>query len=206
MQLVLGVAGAVLMPWDPALGFSLGWTVGSLLFPQKQPGQSVGKIDDLHLTGSGYGVMIPIVYGACRTGGNVIWSQDLVEHTSSHTEGGKGGGGVTVTEYSYTCSFAVAVCEGPISNIKRIWAEDILIYDQGSWSSGITSETARIYLGTETQTADDLISGIEGATSTPGYRGLAYVVFENLDLTKWGNRVPQLNFEVLGDMTLALGG
>ena len=129
MQLVLGVAGTVLMPFDPALGFSLGWTVGSLIWPEKLPGQSVGKLNDLHIVGSGYGAMIPIVYGTARIGGNVIWATNLVEHTSTHTEGGKGGGGVEVTEYTYTASFAVGICEGPIAGIKRIWAEDVLLGD-----------------------------------------------------------------------------
>lgn len=203
MQLVLAVGGAFI---GGTKGFMIGWAIGSLLFPQKQPGQSVGKLNDLDVTGSGYGVMIPIVYGSCRVGGNVIWAQDLVEHSATHSEGGKGGGGVSVTEYSYTCSFAVAICEGPIENIKRIWAEDILLYDQGSWASGVVAEDARIYLGDETQVADTLIAGIEGATSTPANRGTAYVVFENLDLAKWGNRIPQLSFEVMGPVDLALGG
>ena len=30
----------------------------------------------------------------------------------------------------------------------------------------------------------------------PAYRGLAYVVFENLELAKFGNRIPQFSFEV----------
>ena len=30
----------------------------------------------------------------------------------------------------------------------------------------------------------------------PAYRGIAYVVIEDLDLTPYGNRVPQFNFEV----------
>ena len=35
-----------------------------------------------------------------------------------------------------------------------------------------------------------------GAGNAPAYRGLAYVVFEALPLAKFGNRLPQLSFEV----------
>ena len=36
-----------------------------------------------------------------------------------------------------------------------------------------------------------------GGGEAPAYRGLAYVVFERLPLAKFGNRVPQLSFEVV---------
>ncbi|HDP88549.1 MAG TPA: hypothetical protein ENN42_01090, partial [Thioalkalivibrio sp.] len=35
-----------------------------------------------------------------------------------------------------------------------------------------------------------------GAANTPAYRGTAYVVFEDLPLADFGNRIPQLSFEV----------
>src|SRR5690606_16238050 len=37
----------------------------------------------------------------------------------------------------------------------------------------------------------------EGAENAPAYRGLAYVVFERMPLEAFGNRVPQLAFEVI---------
>ena len=53
----------------------------------------------------------------------------------------------------------------------------------------------RLYTGDEAQTADPLIVAKEG--EAPAYRGLAYVVFERLPLADFGNRIPQLSFEVL---------
>ena len=35
-----------------------------------------------------------------------------------------------------------------------------------------------------------------GAANTPAYRGTAYVVFEEMPLERYGNRLPQLSFEV----------
>ena len=41
------------------------------------------------------------------------------------------------------------------------------------------------------------MEAVEGAGRVPAYRGLAYVVFEDLDLGPFGNRVPQFSFEVV---------
>lgn len=59
--------------------------------------------------------------------------------------------------------------------------------------------TMRIYTGTETQLPDAALEELVGTGNQPGYRGLVYVVFENWDLSKYGNRIPNLEFEVLGD-------
>ena len=55
----------------------------------------------------------------------------------------------------------------------------------------------RIYAGDEKQAPDPLIVAKEGADHAPAYRGLAYFVFERLALADYGNRVPQLSFEVV---------
>ncbi|MFC3704302.1 glycoside hydrolase TIM-barrel-like domain-containing protein [Devosia honganensis] len=124
-------------------------------------------------------------------GGNIIWATDFREEINTTTQGGgKGGGGGKdqTTEYLYYASFAVAVCEGPITGIGRIWADGKLLDTAGI--------TWRWYPGDETQTADPFISAKMGAASTPAYRGTAYVVFEELPLGNYGNRLPQLSFEI----------
>ena len=64
----------------------------------------------------------------------------------------------------------------------------------------MTGVTWRWYPGSETQGADPFISARMGASSTPAYRGLAYVVFEDLALTAFGNRIPQLSFEIFAPL------
>ena len=36
----------------------------------------------------------------------------------------------------------------------------------------------------------------EGEANAPAYRGIAYIVFERLALAAFGNRMPQLSFEI----------
>ena len=64
----------------------------------------------------------------------------------------------------------------------------------------------RLHRGGESQLPDPLIAAIEGETAAPAYRGTAYVVFENLDLTPFGNRIPQFNFEVFRRPAEGLAG
>ena len=106
------------------------------------------------------------------------------------TGGGKGFGGptVTTTTYAYFANFAVALCEGPVSRIGRIWMDGREI-DQ-------RQVTLRTYLGTETQPADSLMVAKEGSDNAPAYRGTAYVVFERLPLEQYGNRMPVVTAEV----------
>src|SRR3546814_10976492 len=57
----------------------------------------------------------------------------------------------------------------------------------------------RVYLGSESQEPDPLVIASEGPADAPAYRGLAYVVFENLQLADFANRIPNLSFEVIAD-------
>ena len=144
------------------------------------------RLKELHVQSSSPGAFVPRVWGATRIGGQVIWATRFRE-TEARSGGGKSG--PRVTQYRYTASFAVGLCEGVIGGLGRIWADGKPLAMEGV--------TMRVYRGAEDQMPDALIAGIEGAANAPAYRGLAYVVFEDLALEPFGNRVPQLSFEVI---------
>ncbi len=48
--------------------------------------------------------------------------------------------------------------------------------------------------GFEAQAADPFIAVKMGTDATPAYRGTAYVVFEELTLSRFGNPIPQFSF------------
>ena len=187
---ILGFSGA-------AIGGFIGSTIGSVvdnwIVSSLAPAQRIegARLDSLRITSSTEGAVIPRLYGRMRIGGNIIWATDFREETRTTSQGGgKGGGGgkVTTTEYLYFASFAVALCEGPITGIGRVWAD--------GKAMDMTGVTWRWYPGDEAQTADPFISTKMGVVNTPAYRGTAYVVLEELDLTPFGNRLPQISFEV----------
>jgi hypothetical protein len=180
-----------------------------------------GKLTDLRVTRSDYGSAIPQVWGIGRVGGNVIWTTDLIQHVR------KGAGNSTTTAvssvvpgtavynpssqdttpaaetYYYTVSLAVAVCRGPVLDIRRIWANDLLVYD--CTRPQRTRHNITIYLGTEEQEVDPTLETALGAGNVPAYRGLCYVVFKNLDITKFDNQIPQFSFEVIQETELTTG-
>ena len=143
------------------------------------------RVKDFHLTEGREGAGIPFVYGRCRVGAQLIWAANFKERRE--VEGGKGG--PRVADYSYSLSFAVGLCEGEIARVSRCWAngEPFDLADV-AW---------RLHTGSEDQAADPLIEAIEGAEATPAYRGLAYIVFEDLPLERFGNSIPQLSFEIV---------
>ncbi|WP_396594212.1 glycoside hydrolase/phage tail family protein [Brevundimonas sp. R86498] len=184
-QVILGGFGSAIGGGvGQAIGAALGGVVDrgllGLLSPERQRGP---RLETLRLQSTAEGAPMACVFGRARVTGQMIWAARFLEQRRK--SGGGKGGGATV-EFGYSLSFAVALCEGPIDGIGRVWADGQLL-DQ-------TGIALRVYRGTEDQTPDPLIEAVEGMA--PAYRGTAYVVFEDLPLAPFGNRAPQLSFEV----------
>ena len=186
-----------------AIGSQLGALAGSyvdqsLFAPSGQSRTFQGpRLQNLHVTASTEGAPVPRIYGRCRLGGQVIWASDIAEETSTTTQPAQRGKGrgrgksatrTTTVEYSYFANFAVALAEGPITGIGRVWAD--------GQELDLAGVTYRLHNGSEGQLADSLIVAHEGAGNAPAYRGVAYIVFEHMPLAAYGNRMPQLSFEV----------
>lgn len=143
------------------------------------------RLKSLHVMESREGAGLPNVYGRMRLGGQVIWAGGFTEQRRS--QGGKGG--PRINTYAYTVSFAVAVCEGPNARIERVWANGEPL--------ALGSYTHRIYPGSETQEPDPALEAELGAGMAPAFRGTCYILFEDFPLEAFGNRLPQLSFEVV---------
>jgi len=198
---VLGLSGAVI---GRAVGATLGRVIDQRLMGSGSETVETGHIERFRLSGASEGAPVGQAYGRVRTAGQIIWATQFQEHVSRQTSGGKGGGAPkqTVISYSYSASFAVALCEGEIDGIGRIWADGVEI--------SASELNMRVYRGSEDQLPDPKIEAVEGSGNATGYRGIAYVVIEDLGLSRFGNRVPQLNFEVIrsaqGAKATELGG
>jgi hypothetical protein len=203
------IAGSIIPGVGTVLGAQIGWAIGgiagALLFPPKGTDQSGPRLGDLSVQTSGYGVPIPVVAVRAKLAGNVIWKTDIEERKSTRRQG-KGGGGPKITEYSYFLSWAVGLCEWliPPTNpgVLRIWLDDKLVYDTtgGSEVVQIPGLTWRFYGGTETQFPDPLIEATVGSTEAPAHRGLAYIVFEDVPLDRFGGRMPNVTVELAAEI------
>jgi len=172
-----------------AVGAYAGMQVDAALRPAVQ--RSGARLSDIAIQSSSEGSPIPRLYGRMRVAGEILWASRFKESSAVAHSGGKGvaSPAVDTTTYAYSVSFAVGLCAGPVTRLGRIWADGNLI--------DASTYTLRFYPGDETQQPDPVIEEIEGAGNSPAYRGLAYVVFEDLPLAGFGNRIPQLQFEVV---------
>ncbi len=175
-----------------AVGAIAGQLIDNQLFgPADRQGPRLG---DLSVQSSHYGAPIPKLFGTMRVAGSVIWATDIRETSSSQSNGK---GQPRTVNYSYSASFAVLLSARAISRIGRIWADGNLL--RGAAGDFKTQTGFRVYTGSEGQPIDPLIASAEGIANTPAYRGHTYVVFENLQLADYGNRIPSLSFEVIAD-------
>ena len=182
---IAGLSSAVL---GRAVGATVGRVIDQRLMGQGSDVIATGRVDRFRLMSASEGDSVSQIYGRMRIGGQVIWASDFAE-TVTTTGGGKGAPSQPKSNnYSYSVNLAVALCEGEVTRIGRIWAngEEIAPDDLN----------LRLYSGSHEQIPDPLIEAIEGQGEVPAYRGTAYVVMENLDLGAFGNRVPQFSFEV----------
>lgn len=190
--LVLTTVGtAIGGPVGGALGALIGQGVDRRLFGS---GTREGpRLIELAVQTSSYGTPIARVFGRMRIGGTVIWAAPLRE-SRSVSRSGKGQPGVA--QYSYCASFAVLLSARAVGSIGRVWADGKLL--RGAAGDLKVAGTMRLHAGGEDQDVDPLIASAEGVRAS-AHRGQAYVVFEDLALADYGNRIPQLTFEVVAD-------
>jgi hypothetical protein len=140
----------------------------------------------------------------------IIWADKLRE--VKKTSKGKAG---KYADYKYYGTFAVAIADHEIDAVKRIWLDKHLSYDvSGAGPISIASllksrdtvklangKNMRIYLGTEDQSPDPRITewceDKYGPDTCPAYKGVSYIVFEDIPLEKFGNRIPQISVEAV---------
>ena len=224
-QAVGAVAGAVIGffvgggPAGAIYGAQIGMTVGGIIDPPDGPQLEGPRLQDKQIIVSTYGNPIPLIYGPeNRASGNVIWSTGLIETSEDEESGGGkgGGGGATTTTYSYRVSFALAMGAGPMVGVNRIWANSKLIYD----ATGLTlpavdpvngqvvtkamgthavMEEMHFWPGSAVQVPDSWIQSYN--PTTPAYRNIAYLVFKDLQLADFGNRLPNIEVEIAGSAT-----
>ncbi len=193
--LILGTVGrAIGGPVGGLFGTFLGSSLDRAILGSGKR-REIGRLGNLAVQSSAYGEPIPKLFGTMRVAGNLVWTAGIAEHSAS--SGGGKRGGQSTTAYTYSASFAVLLSARAVTSVGRVWADGKLLRDAAdAW---LTPVTMRLHTGGEGQDPDPLIIAAEEAGGAPAYRGLAYAVFEDLSLADYGNRIPNLTFEVVAD-------
>jgi len=183
------VGSAIGGPIGGAIGAAIGQQVDNNIFAPKP--REGARLKELAVQTSSYGSQIPAIFGAMRVAGTVIWATDLVER---RVKSGGGKGRPSAINYSYSVSMAVALSSRPIDHIGRIWADGNLL--RGIEGDLKVETQLRIYSGHEDQPLDPLMASAEDQGQCPAHRGMAFALFEDLQLSDFGNRIPSLTFEI----------
>nr|DAQ84961.1 MAG TPA: tail protein [Caudoviricetes sp.] len=154
------------------------------------------RILSLQVQRSSQGLTLPVIYGRTRVAGNLIWYGDFttIEHKTTTQQGGKGGGGVTQEDIKYTYEAAVmlALCEGEIQGVGRIWR------DKEKFDS-LAQLRLTLMRGGDEQPLWTHLAQAKHAGQALSYSGTAYLCSPNYELTK-SAQIYQHNFEVIGKL------
>lgn len=185
---VLGAVGAVIggVIGGP-VGAQWGWTIGATLggvYAQSQQVIPGPKIGDVQRQTQQEGGFRPIVYGRSHPiAGNVIADGGPVIVKKRQRQG-KGGPKVE-TESVYR-TYAVGFCEG-WAELLQVWRNGILVYDAEDPSMAAENakflEYATWYTGSFDQGPSPALEEIFGVGQAPYFRGTAYLVLHNEDVT-----------------------
>ena len=180
-----------------------------LLFNTKPPKIGAQTLGELSQQTAKEGEPRPIAYGIGRPiGGNVMYMSLPIRKMVKTYVGESGGKGGSKKKKQYQDVehvyryYAIRVCEGPITGYRRIWRNGALVYDGrkgsdwGAKNNHLFFETYRLYTGSWGQMPDSVLQS-QQEMDIPAYRGTAYLVANNEDLTDFGGAIPQWQFEVV---------
>ena len=169
------------------------------------PDGLVNKLGDISKQMAEEGMPRTIVWGRVRPiGGTIMYAQAPQKRWTVSYEDASGKGGAGDVQEIWTervfRTYAIGICEGPISKIIRVWNNNRLVYDArgnawGERNNPTFLANKRIYLGTFDQMPCPELQAIWG-NDIPAHRGTAYMVWIDRDLTNFGGAIPQYQFEV----------
>ncbi len=151
------------------------------------------KISNFTVSTAEYGSTVPEILGTTRISPNVIYYDDFTAHEHRETQrSGKGGGAKTTTiSYTYTVAVILALCEGQVSGIGKMW-KDKTVYQYPNGDMGLTlfdgSAWQQPWAYTASRHPDKALA----------YSGLAYMAGV-IDLGDSGS-MSTYNFEVKGKL------
>lgn len=151
------------------------------------------KISDFTVSTARYGASVCEILGTTRISPNVIYWDDFTAHEHRSTQrAGKGGRSKTTTvTYTYTVAVILALCEGEIAGIGKMWkGKNIYQYPNGD--VGLT-----LFPGTADQKPWAYVTG-KHPNKALAYENLAYMAGV-IDLGDSGS-MPDFNFEVKGKL------
>lgn len=159
------------------------------LFAPKRTAPSKPEYTGIELQTSTGTVPLPLIWGANRIAWNLGWQANFQSIAHEEKQGGKGGGSVTSTSYTYTADIIGVLCAGPITGVGNVWV------DKGE-STSTTNLGLTTFLGGASQAAWGYLT-TNYPSQAVAYPRIAYLAAANYELGS-GASLSNHNFEVRG--------
>jgi len=131
-----------------AIGLAIGvggYFLVQALMPKPKPIEGP-RISDINITAVSPGNPIIRHWGTMKLPGQLIWTSKLIETRHEEEVGGKGGPPKQkMITYTYSVYCAVAVCQGPVHRIRRIWANQKLLWQNPEIAGEAKKDFERAY-------------------------------------------------------------
>lgn len=169
----------------------------------KAPPSAGPNLQDNRVVGTEYGQPIPHIFGHPWLAPQIIWASAKRAIPTTTTEGGKGGGGVDVTTYSYEVDVLLMFSANPAVGCSRVKLNGKLVYNiLGTASQSTLTNNANapwrrmtFYDGNASQLPDPVYEAAVGSGNAPAYRGFTTMFIEALQLDSGGN-LPNITAEI----------
>lgn len=164
------------------------------LFVKNKTTDSKPQYTGLQVQTSSSSLPVPIIFGKNSAAPNLIWYDNFKTIETKERQGGKGGGSVTTTNYTYTADVILALCEGPIAGIGRVWKDKV--------DTTVSEEGLTLFLGANPQDPWPYLVAAN-PTKALAYNGLAYLAANDYALSSAAT-IRNHNFEVIGILSGSL--
>lgn len=181
-------------------------------FPTFTPGNN--GAGDINFSTSQYGLFIPIVFGSDKLNGNCFWASPIEEHVVGDTFYRTLNFALGICEGEINGVLRMWMGDKLIlDNRANVDEDGIMQPNTDGFIMGATVDLTEedsplrnlgsaeratkisVFAGTETQLPEGIMVAEEGYENVPGYRGLAFIMFENFVLGS-SSSIPNIYVEV----------
>lgn len=156
------------------------------------------KIDAFQSTVCEFGTPVPLLFGTCKVSPNLMCYQDF-ETKEKRTTQKSGKSKSTTITYLYYVYAELALGEGVISGINKVWVGDTAYAGLGALNANTNNEGAGLALNKGDNNQPTTYMSTNHADIATGYDNLAYL-YGRIFLGEDNASMPSYSFEVRGSL------
>lgn len=156
------------------------------------------KIDAFQSTVCEFGTPVPLLYGTCKISPNLICYQDFTTKEKRVTQKSGKSKSTTIT-YLYYVYTELALGEGVIGGVRKVWVGDTAYNGLSSLNSNSSNEGSGLALNCGDNDKPTTYMSTNHADIATGYSNLAYL-YGKIFLGEDNASMPSFSFEVRGTL------